>query len=91
MDHPANDLEELTLTEFRMISHLAMRAGEDVAYRQLYDLVHGKDFIAGFGSDGYRTNVRTFIKRIRRKFRELDTTFDCIENYASFGYRWVSR
>ena len=82
---------ELTLTEFRMISHLAMRAGEDVGYRQLYDLVHGKDFIAGFGSDGYRTNVRTFIKRIRRKFRELDTTFDCIENYASFGYRWISR
>lgn len=82
---------ELTLTEFRMISHLAMRAGEDVGYRQLYDLVHGKDFIAGFGNDGYRTNVRTFIKRIRRKFRELDITFDCIENYASFGYRWVSR
>lgn len=82
---------ELTLTEFRMISHLAMRSGEDVGYRQLYDLVHGKDFIAGFGSDGYRTNVRTFIKRIRRKFRELDSTFDCIDNYARFGYRWTTR
>lgn len=82
---------DLTLTEFRMIAQLAMRPGEDISYRELYDLVHGKDFIAGFGSEGYRTNVRTFIKRIRRKFRELDFNFDCIENYARFGYRWVSR
>ena len=81
----------LTLTEFRMIAQLAMRPGEDVSYRELYDLVHGKDFVAGFGVDGYRTNVRTFIKRIRRKFRELDRTFDCIENYARFGYRWMNR
>jgi two-component system response regulator ChvI len=82
---------DLTLTEFRMIAQLAMRPGEDISYRELYDLVHGKDFIAGFGSDGFRTNVRTFIKRIRRKFRELDGTFDCIENYARFGYRWTTR
>jgi two-component system response regulator ChvI len=82
---------ELTLTEFRMIAQLAMRPGEDVSYRELYDIVHGKDFVAGFGADGYRTNVRTFIKRIRRKFRELDNTFDCIENYARFGYRWTNR
>ena len=81
---------DLTLTEFRMIAQLAMRPGEDISYRELYDLVHGKDFIAGFGSEGYRTNVRTFIKRIRRKFRELDGTFDCIENYARFGYRWTA-
>src|ERR1051326_356729 len=82
---------DLTLTEFRMIAQLAMRPGEDVSYRELYDLVHGKDFIAGCGSDGYRTNVRTFIKRIRRKFREIDATFDCIENYARFGYRWTTQ
>jgi two-component system response regulator ChvI len=82
---------DLTLTEFRMIAQLALRPGEDVSYRELYDLVHGKDFIAGCGTDGYRTNVRTFIKRIRRKFREIDGTFDCIENYARFGYRWTSR
>jgi two-component system response regulator ChvI len=82
---------DLTLTEFRMISRLALRSGEDVSYRELYDLVHGKDFIAGCGIEGYRTNVRTFIKRIRRKFRALDGSFDCIENYARFGYRWMNR
>jgi two-component system response regulator ChvI len=79
---------ELTLTEFRMVSRLAMKPGEDVSYRELYDLVHGKDFMAGYGNDGYRTNVRTFIKRIRKKFRATDDGFGCIENYASFGYRW---
>jgi two-component system response regulator ChvI len=80
---------ELTLTEFRLVSHLALKAGEDVSYRELYDLVHGKDFLAGSGADGYRANVRTFIKRIRRKFKDLDPDFDEIHNYAGFGYRWI--
>src|SRR5215470_8167973 len=79
---------ELTLTEFRMVSRLAMKPGEDVSYRELYDLVHGKDFMAGYGSDGYRTNVRTFIKRIRKKFRSIDDGFGSIENYPTYGYRW---
>jgi two-component system response regulator ChvI len=79
----------LTLTEFRMVAQLAGKPSEDVSYRELYDLVHGKDFHAGCGTDGYRTNVRTFIKRIRRKFRALDPEFDQIQNYAGFGYRWV--
>jgi len=81
---------DLTLTEFRILTLLAEKAGQDVGYREIYDLVHGKDFIAGHGSDGYRTNVRTFIKRIRKKFRDVDPGFDHIENYASFGYRWTA-
>ena len=81
---------DLTLTEFRIVTLLAERAGRDVGYREIYDLVHGKDFVAGQGSEGYRANVRTFIKRIRKKFRDLDPGFDHIENYASFGYRWTA-
>jgi two-component system, OmpR family, response regulator ChvI len=80
---------DLTLTEFRMVSQLALKPGEDVSYRELYDLVHGKDFLAGSGADGYRANVRTFIKRIRKKFRDVDPAFDEIHNYAGFGYRWT--
>ena len=57
-------------------------------YRELYDLVHGPDFVAGVGEQGYRANVRTFIKRIRQKFHDLEPEFDAIENYAGFGYRW---
>lgn len=79
---------DLTLTEFKMVHHLAVRAGEDVPYRDLYDLVHGKDFVAGPGEEGYRANVRTFIKRIRQKFRDIDSQFEQIENYPGFGYRW---
>ena len=43
------------------------------------------------GAEGYRANVRTFIKRIRKKFRECDPEFDGIENYAGFGYRWIAQ
>lgn len=79
----------LTVTEFRMVLHMVERAGLDVRYRDLYDLVHGAGFMAGDGSEGYRSNVRTFIKRIRQKFRDLDHDFGQIENYPGFGYRWL--
>ncbi len=79
---------DLTLGEYNIVRYLAERAGQDVRYRELYDLVRGKGFIAGAGADGYRANVRTFIKRIRQKFRDMDPAFDRIENYPGFGYRW---
>ena len=82
---------DLTLTEFRIVTLLAEKAGQDVGYREIYDLVHGKDFVAGQGAEGYRANVRTFIKRIRKKFRDGDPGFDHIENYAGFGYRWTAQ
>jgi two-component system, OmpR family, response regulator ChvI len=81
---------DLTLTEFKIVTLLAEKAGQDVGYREIYDLVHGKDFVAGHGAEGYRANVRTFIKRIRKKFRDGDPAFDNIENYAGFGYRWTA-
>ena len=79
---------DLTLTEFAIVHYMVLRPGADVTYRQIYDLVRGKDFIAGYGPDGYRSNVRSFIKRIRKKFRDVDSDFDHIENYPGFGYRW---
>jgi len=81
---------DLTLTEFKIVALLASHVGEDVGYREIYDLVHGKDFVAGYGAEGYRANVRTFIKRIRKKFRDIDPDFDQIHNYAGFGYRWIA-
>ncbi|MBK19663.1 MAG: DNA-binding response regulator [Rhodospirillaceae bacterium] len=78
----------LTLTEFRIVNLLVNHSGRDVRYREIYDLVRGEGFIAGMGEQGYRANVRAFIKRIRQKFREVDNGFDRIENYPGFGYRW---
>ena len=79
---------DLTVTEFDMVAMMARRPGRDVSYRELYDLVHGTGFQSGSGAQGYRSNVRGFIKRIRRKFADCDPEFDAIENYPGFGYRW---
>jgi two-component system response regulator ChvI len=79
---------DLTVTEFAIVSLMINQKNADVSYRQIYDLVRGKDFVAGYGPEGYRANVRSFIKRIRKKFRDLDESFDQIENYPGFGYRW---
>jgi two-component system response regulator ChvI len=81
---------ELTQTEFQIVDHLVTRAGHDVRYRELYDIVHGEGFVAGDGEIGFRANVRAFIKRIRQKFRDVDSDFAQIENYPGFGYRWSS-
>ncbi len=85
----AGNMLDLSMTEFRIVALLAGKAGEDVGYREIYDLVHGKDFVAGNGEDGYRTNVRSLVKRIRKAFRDVDPEFAQIENYAGFGYRWI--
>ena len=79
---------ELTLTEFKIVFLLASRAGEYVTYRSVYDSVRYSGFVAGSGEEGFRTNVRSSIKRIRNKFRALDDGFGDIENYPAFGYRW---
>lgn len=79
---------ELTLAEFTIVHRLASRPGRDMSYREIYDLVRGEGFIAGEGSEGYRANVRTFVKRIRAKFRDHDDQFEEIENYPGYGYRW---
>lgn len=79
---------ELTHSEFGMVHLLASRANRDIAYREIYDVARGPGFLSGQGDDGYRANVRSSIKRIRQKFRDIDPDFDWIENYPGFGYRW---
>jgi two-component system response regulator ChvI len=96
--HWADTPVSLTLTEFKILALLARRAGEDVPYREIYDVVHGKSFTAGDGDAGDHAdgdagdhaNVRTLIKRIRKKFRAVDPDFERIQNYAGFGYRWMT-
>lgn len=78
----------VTSTELKMLRLLAQKPGAAVGYRELYDLVHGPGFMAGKGNAGYRANVRAFIKRIRRKFRDVDDGFDAIGNDPGTGYIW---
>jgi len=80
----------LTLCEYAIVEQLAEQQGRDLKYRSLHDLVRGSSFSADTGSDGYQTNVRAFIKRIRRKFCYIDPNFNAIKNYPRFSYRWRS-
>jgi two-component system, OmpR family, response regulator ChvI len=78
----------LSRNEFDVVALLANSAGRDIGYRQIYDVVRGDGFVAGQGEDGYRANVRAMVKRIRRKFVQLDPDFAALQNYPGFGYRW---
>lgn len=79
---------DLTLSEVKVVQLLAANPGQDVTYRDIYDVVKGAGFVAGADAQGYRTNVRAMVKRIRQKFRAIDDGFDHLENYPGFGYRW---
>jgi two-component system response regulator ChvI len=79
---------DLTLGEYNIVYLLASKAGSFVTYRAVYDRLRFEGFVAGSGTDGFRANVRSAIKRIRNKFRACDPTFDEIENYTGFGYCW---
>lgn len=78
----------LTVTEFKIVKLLASNVGSFITYRRIYDCIHHVGFVAGSGEAGYRTNVRSAIKRIRNKFKVHCPDFDAIQTYTSFGYCW---
>lgn len=78
----------LTRTEMAVIELLVSQAGSHIGYREIYDAIKMDGFVAGAGEDGYRANVRATIKRIRRKFVDIDPNFGALENYPGVGYRW---
>jgi two-component system, OmpR family, response regulator ChvI len=78
----------LTVTEYDIVFFLASNAGRYLTYREIYDRMYYTGFVAGLGDEGYRSNVRAIIKRIRRKFCGVDPTFGEIENATGLGYRW---
>jgi two-component system response regulator ChvI len=57
-------------------------------FRLDHDGIHYAGFVAGSGEHGYNTNVRSLLKRIRRKFLAVDPGFSEIENMLGVGYRW---
>ena len=78
----------LTITEYKILVRLVSYKGQPQTYRALYDTAHYEGFVAGSGDRGYNTNVRSLLKRIRRKFLAIDPGFSEIENLQGVGYRW---
>lgn len=72
---------ELTVTEFWMLHAIAKYAGHVKSRQQLMD--ESKMVVDD-------TTITSHIKRIRKKFMELDTDFDRIETVYGMGYRWKS-
>lgn len=80
---------DLSVTEFQIIHLIVTQVDNDVSYDQIYDEIAGDSSSEPQKQNECRVNVRSHIKRIRQKFREVDDDFAGIENYAGFGYRWV--
>jgi two-component system response regulator ChvI len=79
---------KLTAGEYNVVELLVLNVGNYLPHRAIYDVLRAPGFVPGDGPEGYRTNIRTTIKRARNKFRAVDPTFAEIESYMSFGYRW---
>ena len=70
----------LPLTAQRILATLHARAGEVVSYEDLFDVVK---------SGRNRDNVRKHVATIRDAFRDVDPSFDGIENIPMRGFRWT--
>jgi two-component system response regulator ChvI len=73
---------ELTVTEFLLVKALAQHPGHVKNRDQLMDAAYGE---AIYVDD--RT-IDSHIKRLRKKFRELDSDFSQIETLYGVGYRY---
>jgi DNA-binding response OmpR family regulator len=78
----------LTVTEFRILKLFTDHLGEFLSYRAIYDVVRYVGFAAGAGDDGYKSNVRSFVKRLRHRFIAVSPGWNEIETYCGMGYRW---
>ena len=72
---------ELTVTELWIVHALARHPGH-VKHRD--QLMRDARMVVD------DTTVTSHVKRIRRKFMDADSAFDCIETVYGMGYRWKS-
>lgn len=72
----------LTVTEFMILEALAQRPGVVKSRNQLMDAAYHEDV---FVDD--RT-IDSHIKRLRKKFRQVDSEFDAIDTLYGAGYRF---
>jgi two-component system, OmpR family, response regulator ChvI len=72
----------LTVTEFLILETLAQRPGIVKNRNQLMDAAYQEDMYVD------DRTIDSHIKRVRRKFRQVDPTFDAIETLYGAGYRF---
>ena len=72
----------LTVTEFLILETLAQRPGIVKTRNQLMDAAYHDDIYVD------DRTIDSHIKRLRRKFRQVDPTFDSIETLYGAGYRF---
>ncbi len=80
-DQPVN----LTVTEFLIVKALALRPGHVKTRDQLMDAAYGENIYVD------DRTIDSHIKRLRKKFKEIDQDFGQIETLYGVGYRYKDR
>ena len=74
--------DKLTTTEFLIVKELAKRPGIIKERSQLMDIAYRED------TDIEDRTIDSHVKRIRKKFKKIDSNFSSIETRYGSGYRW---
>ena len=77
-----NQIIELTVAEFNLIKSLAKYPGVVKDRNQLMDAMYGDSIYVD------DRTIDSHIKRLRKKFRSYDTSFDQIRTRYGSGYSW---
>ncbi len=72
----------LTVTEFLLIEALSARPGQVLSRDQLIDSAYGANIYVD------DRTIDAHIRRVRKKFKNADSTFDEIETLYGIGYRF---
>ena len=74
--------DKLTTTEFLIVKELAKRPGVIKERSQLMDIAYKEN------TDIEDRTIDSHVKRIRKKFKKIDSNFSAIETRYGSGYRW---
>ena len=72
----------LTVTEFLLLKALAQRPGMVKTRDQLMDAAYGESIYVD------DRTIDSHIKRLRKKFKQIDSEFQQIETLYGLGYRY---
>ena len=76
---------DLTVTEFLLLKALAQRPGHVKSRDQLMDAAYGENIYVD------DRTIDSHIKRLRKKFKQVDAEFNEIETLYGVGYRYRER